>query len=42
MVAQGHSLLICSSVRRGFMGGNTTFSIICPMTPSESIMTGLR
>ena len=42
IVAQGHSLAISSSVRRGFTGGNTTFSIICPMTPSLRIIAGLR
>ena len=40
--AQGHSLIISSSVRRGFIGGRTTFSIICPITPSLSIMAGFR
>ena len=31
-----------SSVRRGFIGGKTTFSIIWPITPSERIIAGLR
>ena len=42
MAAQGHSRRISSSVRRGLNGGSTSFSIICPMTPSLNIMAGLR
>ena len=37
-----HSAMTSSSVRLGFKGGSTTFSIICPMIPSLSIMAGLR
>ena len=42
VVAQGHSLMISSSVRRGLNGGRTTFSIIWPMAPSARIIAGLR
>ena len=41
-LAHGHSLAISSFVRRGCCGCSTTFSIICPITPSASMITGMR
>ena len=41
-VAQGRAWRISSSVSRGWGEGKTTFSIICPMTPSARMMEGLR
>ena len=42
VVAHGQRAMTSSSVRRVRCSGNTTFSIICPITPSARIMAGLR
>ena len=42
VLAHGHCAITSASVRRGFIGGSTTFSIICPITPSARMIAGLR